>query len=88
MVNKSTITLGTVERLAKSTTAENQGVNLQELKQIANRLQDTVVKQQLQEHRSIVNKDENVSPVAGCGRSGWPCQTARSGAVTEKGTGL
>src|SRR5271165_1262827 len=47
---RSTITLGTVERLAESTTAENLGVNLQESKQIANRLQDTVVKQQLQEH--------------------------------------
>ena len=47
---QSTITLGTVERLAESTTAENLGVNLQESKQIANRLQDTVVKQQLQEH--------------------------------------
>src|SRR5271165_1260673 len=47
---KSTITLGTVERLAESTTAENLGVNLEESKQIANRLQDTVVKQQLQEH--------------------------------------
>jgi hypothetical protein len=30
--------------------AENLGVNLEESKQIANRLQDTVVKQQLQEH--------------------------------------
>src|SRR5271170_2015269 len=47
---QSTITLGTIERLAESTTAENIGVNLQESKQIANRLQDTVVKQQLQEH--------------------------------------
>src|ERR1700726_27694 len=47
---RSTITLGTIERLAGSTTAENLGVNLQESKQIANRLQDTVVKQQLQEH--------------------------------------
>ena len=47
---QSTITLGTIERLAGSTTAENLGVNLQESKQIANRLQDTVVKQQLQEH--------------------------------------
>ena len=47
---QSTITLGTVERLAESTTAENLGVNLQESKQIANRLQDTVVNQQLQEH--------------------------------------
>jgi hypothetical protein len=47
---QSTITLGTVERLAASTTAENLGVNLQESKQIANRLQDTVVRQQLQEH--------------------------------------
>ena len=43
-------TLGTIERFAASTTAENLGVNLQESKQIANRLQDTVVKQQLQEH--------------------------------------
>jgi hypothetical protein len=48
---QSTITLGTIERLAGSTTAKNLGVNLQESKQIANRLQDTVVKQQLQEHR-------------------------------------
>jgi hypothetical protein len=47
---QSTITLGTIEWLAGSTTAENLGVNLQESKQIANRLQDTVVKQQLQEH--------------------------------------
>ena len=47
---QSTTTLGTVERLAESTTAENIGVNLQESKQIANRLQDTVVNQQLQEH--------------------------------------
>src|ERR1700682_372568 len=47
---RSTITLGTIERLAASTTAENLGVNLRESKQIANRLQDTVVKQQLQEH--------------------------------------
>jgi hypothetical protein len=47
---QSTITLGTVERLAGSTTAENLGVNLQESKQIVNRLQDTVVEQQLQEH--------------------------------------
>ena len=31
---QSTITLGTVERLAGSTTAENLGVNLQESKQI------------------------------------------------------
>jgi hypothetical protein len=47
---QSTITLGTIERLVGSTTAENLGVNLQETKQIANRLQDTVVNQQLQEH--------------------------------------
>ena len=47
---QSTITLGTIERLAGSTTAENLRVNLQESKQIVNRLQDTVVKQQLQEH--------------------------------------
>jgi hypothetical protein len=47
---RSTITLGTIERLAESTTAENLGVNLQESKQIVNRLQDTIVKQQLQEH--------------------------------------
>ena len=47
---RSTITLGTIERLAASTTAESLGVNLRESKQIANRLQDTVVKQQLQEH--------------------------------------
>ena len=50
MDQRSTITLGTIERLAGSTTAENLGVNLQESKQIANRLQDTVVKQQLHEH--------------------------------------
>jgi hypothetical protein len=48
--NQSTITLGTIERLAAGTTAENLGVNLQESKQIANRLQETVVRQQLQEH--------------------------------------
>ncbi len=47
---RPTITLGTIERVAGSTTAENLGVNLQESKQIANRLQDTVVKQQLHEH--------------------------------------
>jgi hypothetical protein len=47
---QSAITLGTIERLAGSTTAENLGVNLQESKQIVNRLQDTVVKQQLREH--------------------------------------
>ena len=47
---RSAITLGTIERVAGRTTAENLGVNLQESKQIANRLQDTVVKQQLQEH--------------------------------------
>jgi hypothetical protein len=47
---QSTITLGTIERLVGSTTAENLGVNLQESKQIATRLQDTVVNQQLQEH--------------------------------------
>jgi hypothetical protein len=47
---RSTITLGTIERLAASTTAESLGVNLRESKEIANRLQDTVVKQQLQEH--------------------------------------
>jgi hypothetical protein len=47
---RCTITLGTIERLAGSTTAENLGVNLQESKQIVNRLQDTVIKQQLQEH--------------------------------------
>jgi quinol monooxygenase YgiN len=47
---ESAITLGTIERFAGSTTAENLGVNLQESKQIVNRLQDTVVKQQLQEY--------------------------------------
>src|SRR5271157_4534248 len=47
---ESTITLGTIERLAGSTTANNLGVNLQESKQIVNRLQDTIVKQQLEEH--------------------------------------
>src|SRR6202030_1550006 len=47
---RSTITLGTIERLPASTTAANLGVNLRESKQIANRLQDAVVKQQLQEH--------------------------------------
>ena len=62
---QSTITLGTIERLAGSTTAENLGVNLQESKQIANRLQDTVVSNSWS---SIVNKAENASPVAGRGR--------------------
>ena len=38
---RSTIALGTIERLAGSTTAENLGVNLQE----------SVVKQQLEDHR-------------------------------------
>ena len=33
-------TLGTIERLARSTSAESLGVNLQESKQIVNRLQD------------------------------------------------
>jgi len=47
---RSKITLGTIDRLTGSTTAENLGVNLQESKQIVNRLQDTIVKQQLQEH--------------------------------------
>ena len=50
------ITLDTIERLAGSTTAESLGVNLQESKQIVSRLQETVVKQQLQ---------ENVLPAAG-----------------------
>jgi hypothetical protein len=50
MANNPRFTLGTIERLAGSTTAENLGVDLQESKQIANRLQDTVVKQQLEEH--------------------------------------
>jgi len=63
---RSTITLGTIERLAGSTTAENLGVNLQESKQIANRLQATVVKQQLHEH---CEESGNVSLVAGSGRS-------------------
>lgn len=44
----STITLGTIERLAGNTTAENLGINLQKSKLIVHRLQDTVVKQQLQ----------------------------------------
>jgi len=35
MVKGSTITLGTVEQVGGSTTAENLGVNLQESKQIA-----------------------------------------------------
>jgi hypothetical protein len=47
---RSTIKLGTIERLAGSTTAETVGVNLQESKQIVNRLQNTVIKQQLVEH--------------------------------------
>ena len=47
---QSTIALGTIERLAGSTTAENLGINLQESKQIVNRLQDAVVKHQLREH--------------------------------------
>jgi hypothetical protein len=42
---QSTTTLGTIERLTGRTTAENLGVNLQESKQIVNRLQDTIVKQ-------------------------------------------
>jgi len=46
---QSTITLGTIERLAGRTTAENLGVNLQESKQIVNGLQETVVEQQLRE---------------------------------------
>jgi hypothetical protein len=63
---QSTITLGTMERLAGSTTAENLRVNLHESKQIVNRLQDTVVKQQLQEHCEQMRK---CLTVAGCGRS-------------------
>jgi hypothetical protein len=43
---RSTITPGTIERVAGRTTTENLGVNLQESKQIANRVQDTVIKQQ------------------------------------------
>ena len=39
-----------VECVGEDGSAENLGVNLQESKQIANRLQDAVVKQQLQEH--------------------------------------
>jgi hypothetical protein len=35
---RSTITLGNIERLAESTTAENLGINLQESKQIANQV--------------------------------------------------
>jgi hypothetical protein len=62
---QSTITLGTIERLPGSTTAENLGVNLQESKQIANRLQDTVVKQQLQEH---CEQRRKCLTVAGCDR--------------------
>jgi hypothetical protein len=62
---RCTITLGTIERLAGSTTAENLGVNLQESKQIVNRLQDTVIKQQLQEHSE---QRRNVYSVVGCGR--------------------
>src|SRR5580700_1320621 len=50
MGEQSTITLSTIERLAGITTAENLGANLQESKQIVNRLQDTVMEQQLQEH--------------------------------------
>jgi hypothetical protein len=49
MVNNHDCT-GTIERLAGSTTAENLGINLQESKQIVNLLQQTIVKQQLQEH--------------------------------------
>jgi hypothetical protein len=62
---QSTITPGTIERRAGSTTAKNLGANLQESKRIVNHLQGTVVKQQVQ---GIVNKGENVSPVGGCGR--------------------
>ena len=64
---RSTITLGTIERVAASTTAENLGVNLRESKQIANRLQDTVVKQQMQEH--CETKAEMSHLLAGSGRS-------------------
>ena len=46
---KSIVTLGTVERTVGSTTAENVGVHLQESKQILQRLQETVVGQQLEE---------------------------------------
>ena len=63
---RSTITLDAIERLAASTTAENLGVNLRESKQIANRLQDTVVKQQLQEH---CEKSGNVTLVASSDQS-------------------
>ena len=74
---RSTTTVGSIEWLAASTTAENLGVNLRESKQIANRLQDTVVKQQLQEY---CEQRRNVPLVAGSDRSktsaadGWiPC---------------
>jgi hypothetical protein len=64
---RSAITLGTIERVAGRTTAENLGVNLQESKQIANRLQDTVVKQQMHEH--CETKAEMSHLLAGSGRS-------------------
>ena len=71
---RSTITLGAIERLAASTTAENLGVNLRESKQIANRLQDTVVKQQLQGHCEQSRK----CPTCGKQRpvNDFPLQTA------------
>ena len=47
---KSTITQGTVVRAAEGTVTENVGVNLNESKRILQRLQETVVGQQLQEH--------------------------------------
>jgi hypothetical protein len=42
MVNNPRFTLGTIERLAGSTTAENLRVDPQESKRIVNRLQDTL----------------------------------------------
>jgi hypothetical protein len=66
---QSTITLAAIERLAASTTAENLGINLRESKQIANLLQDAVVKQQRNSCRIIVNKVGNVPLVASSDRS-------------------
>ena len=60
---RSLVTLGTVERTVGSTTAENVGVHLQESKQILQRLQETVVGQQLEEYC------EEKRRCSDCGRS-------------------
>ena len=45
-----TVVLGAIERRAACTNAQNIGVNLQESQQILGKLQDVVVRQQLEEY--------------------------------------